>query len=643
MKNSTFLFEIGTEEMPYKSQCILHKSFVLNIKIKLKNFKIKYDKLFYFSTSRRFAIKICNIYQSKIDIKFFKLKFNNLKELLYKSIIFSLKKIKFLKTMKWNSNFAEFIRPVTSITMLLDDEIIQCKIFNINANRFIYGHRFLGKNIITLNHAHQYPDILEKNNFVIANFDKRKEKIICDIHRITTNINGIADLDQRLLKEIAYLVEYPVVLLGKFKKRFLSIPREILICIMKNYQKYFPIYDLNNNLLPYFIFVSNIISNNMKNIIHDNEQVINSRMQDAEFLINIDCKYKLIDRLENLKKVLFQKHLGSMYEKTFRIKKLSAWIANQIGANIKYTERAALLSKCDLTTNIVCEFTEIQGVIGMYYSMYNKEIYDISLAQKEQYYPRFSNDILPTTLISSALSIADKIDTLVGMFGINKNSVTKNDPFYLRRLTIGIIRILINKKLNIDLKDLIKLAISLYKNKLTNILTENNIIKFIFDRLIFFYINKGYNIDEINSILSISKTKLIDFEEKIISVSFLCKLKESKLLISTNRRISNILKKCNYDTSYIFNMSILVNPYEIKLLNFINLLYKKIKSLLNKKCYKDIFLEFIFISKYIENFFKHVMIMVSNNDTRNNRLFLLNKIHNIFLCIADISLLKTKL
>ena len=397
-----------------------------------------------------------------------KIKQEKLEELLPNITESALKKIIIPKSMRWEITNQKFSRPIRNIVLLLDEKIIKGSIFNVTSNNLLYNHICAKEKKIKIKNAKQYPLILFQNNNIIANYEIRKQTVIKKINEIAQNINGFIKNNNFLIEEVTALVESPVALLANFEKRFLKIPKKILRYIIEKQQKCFPVYNFKKDILPYFIFISNIHSKEPVKIIKGNQKVMDARLSDIEFFLKNDRKTKLEDYLISLKKVLFQNNLGSLYSKTLRLKRLIEWIAEYSCSNIQDSIRAAVLSKCDLMTNMVREFPELQGTIGMYYALKDQEKKDVATALKEQYLPSFSGDKLPETILGCSLSIADKIDTLSGMFCLGKIPSSDKDPFALRRLAIGIIRIIIIKNIPLDLKDLIKKSLILYHKKYAN-------------------------------------------------------------------------------------------------------------------------------------------------------------------------------
>lgn len=674
-----FLIEIGTEELPQKMVRLLGESFHKNFKKQLKIKKLKYSCINWYATSRRLAIKINDlvlnkkkIYIIKKENSKFKLKNNEKKKdnkkiitkvknyiiektnyfifnkitnkniqnkILIKLILKCIKKLPIIKFMRFGENEIKFIRPVRSIIILFGEKLITGKIFNVNSKKIIYGHQFMGKKKIFIKSAKQYPDVLFKKGKVIADYEIRKTILKKKIIKIAKKINGIIKLKNYILEELTSLVEWPIVLHGKFNKKFLKLPNKVLLYIIEKKQKYIAVYNAENQLINNFIFISNIQTNKKNKIIFWNEKIIHSILTDAEYFYKIDKKKKLEQYLLNLKKVLFQNSLGNLYEKSKRLQKLSNWIAIQIKANPIQSSRAALLSKCDLATNLVFEFSGTQGDVGMHYALINGEEKNVAIAIKEQYKPNFPNEKIASNIISNVLALADRFDNLVGIIGINKKPNGSQDPFGLRRITNGILRIIIEKKYDLDLNILIEKSIELYNKKLINPKTSQEVLNFILNRLLKFYQNLGYKKNIIQSALIYKTINLIDLDKRIKSINNFSNLKESKILIAINKRISNILKKSKKEIKNNFSTEILKTKEEKDLTIHFFYLKKKIKKLLKNKEYEKALIECSNLNQKINLFFKKVFIFDKNLKIQLNRLILLKNIKNIFLKIANVSLL----
>ncbi|AZP36334.1 Glycine--tRNA ligase beta subunit [Candidatus Annandia adelgestsuga] len=645
----TFLVEIGTEELPAKILKKIAKNFYLNICKYLNKNNISYKKIIWFATSRRIAVKIININKNNLNIKKKKKidKINNknynklyikkkyIKKILLNIIKCSIEEINLPNKMRWGYGKNYFIRPIKNITIILGKDLINTKILNLKSNRIIYGSRFLKNNIIYIKNAYSYPNILFKKGNIIANYYLRKNKIISQIKKISNKIFGIVDLEKKLLEEVTSLIEFPIVLLSKFNINFLKIPNEIILYIIKYIQKCFPIYKKKNQLIPYFIFVSNIELKNKKKIIKKYEQIINNRFHDIIFFLNEDIKKKIINNFFKLKKILFYKNLGSLKDKTIRINHISLWISKIINTKLNLSKRSSFLSKCDLTTNIVKEFSNMQGIMGMYYSKKNNEHKNVSLSIKEQYQPKFFKDKIPFNLISCVLAIADKIDNIIGIIIINKKKKISSDPFALRRSILGIINIIIKNKINININHLIKKTFKIYNIKKEKIDIIN---KFIIKRIFYLYKKKN-NTNFIKSILFNCNMKFYNLKNKIKIISYFRKLKIFNNLISINKRIYNIIKKSKFKINYYIKNVFFIFNEEIYLLNLIKKIKFQIKFAIYNNNINFILLSLINLCIPTNKFFNNIKIFNNNKKIINNRLNILNEILKLTSIVIDKSII----
>ncbi|WP_343192270.1 glycine--tRNA ligase subunit beta [Buchnera aphidicola] len=687
-KQQTLLIELGTEELPAKELYNIHLSFCSNILTQLKLYHIPHGSYTTFATPRRIALKIEQMHTTytdktikkkgpsilnsfdvsgnpscialkwaqscKINIKqAIKIK-NNQGEWLYyekksqtqetynilpKIIYTSIKHINLKTKMRWDNYNHKFSRPIRNICTLFGEKIISINIFNLYSNRILRHHLSMQSRKIIIQHAEQYPDILFKHSNIIAHFNTRKEKIKKDITYLAKKHNGILKFSNMLLEEITSIVESPTALIGKFNKKFLQLPHEILVHIMSHQQKYLSMYNETEQLIPYFIFVSNVISNSTQHIISGNEKVLHSRFADAEFFFKNDSKKKLEDYLPKLKHVLFHQKLGSLYDKTCRIQTLIEWIAPYTQANINHSIRAAQLSKCDLVTNMVCEFPDIQGTIGMYYALQNKEINEIAIAIKEQYQPKLSNDSLPSHPIACALSIADKIDTLSGIFGIQEYPKNDKDPYALKRAAIGILRILIKYNIPINLKKLIEISVNLYQSINEKQNTINTTLKFIIKKCYSIYKKTEYDKNIVTSVLICNITTPIDIDARIKAISHFKTLTIYQSLISINKRISNILKKNTIKLNRHIDNNLVINIEEKNVVKIILYLESTIPHLILNYKYKEALININQLNIPINIFFNKIIINHDNIHIKINRLTILDKIKKLFLKIADFSVL----
>lgn len=677
MQKYTFLVEIGTEELPPKILKKLGCDFADHISSELKKNSIYCIEMQWFASPRHLAVKskigmsnenflcisnpnkdsfhnlsnitdISNNQDVVLVIDDIQKKYNiennhSFHNLLCKIIVAVLMKLTNYEMMRWGEIKIPFIRPIHTVTILLDTYLIRDCFFGINTDRILRGHQFMKNNKIIINHADDYPDILYKQGKVIVDYNKRKEIICLGIKEEAKKIGGIVNIeDNDLIDEITSLVEWPVVLSGKFDNKFLNLPSEIIHYIMKYDQKYFPVYNpINSMLLPYFIFVANIITKNYAQIIIGYENVIKPRLMDAEFFFKKDSRYRLADYMCKLDSVLFHRKLGTLRDKSFRIASLSGWIASKIGEDINQAKRAGYLCKCDLVSNMVFEFPLTQGIIGMYYARRDGESETVALAQKEHYYPRFATDILPTTHISCAVAIADKMDTITGIFGIEELPRGNRDPFALKRSAFGILRILIQKKIPLNLSDLIKESVRLYGLKLINTTVIDDIYLFMYKRLYSWYCMNKFKIDIIKAVLSIDYLNVLNVDARIHAVDAFCSFKkeESTKLCLIYKRIVNIMSNQQISANEDIQNVLLQLPAEIQLVDQIILVEGKIKFFLEKSAYYEILILFITLFIPINNFFDNVVVMDANEMVRKNRLLLLGKIKSLFLQVMDISFL----
>jgi len=561
------------------------------------------------------------------------------KNLLNDIVANALTKLPIPKPMRWADKTVQFIRPVHTVTMLLGDELIEGEILGVASARTIRGHRFLGEKEFEIQHADQYPQLLREKGSVVADFNERKAEILAKSQAKATALGGVADIEESLLEEVTSLVEYPNVLAAKFEERFLSVPAEALVYTMKGDQKYFPIYDKDGKLLPHFIFVSNINPEDPTAIIEGNEKVVRPRLTDAEFFFKTDLKQKLVDRLPRLETVLFQQQLGTLKDKTDRIEQLAGEIAKQIGADEVKAKRAGLLSKCDLMTNMVFEFTDTQGVMGMHYARHDGEDEEVAVALKEQYMPRFAGDELPKSLVASAVALADKFDTLTGIFGIGQAPKGSADPFALRRAALGALRIIVEKNLPLDLEDLVKKSVALFGDKLTNKNVVADVVDFMLGRFRAWYQDEGIAVDVIQAVLARRPTRPADFDARVRAVSHFRTLDSAEALAAANKRVSNILAKADAAIGEI-NLTACVEPAEKALAEAVLVLRTEVQPLIAQSDYTAVLDKLANLRAPVDSFFDNVMVNAEDPALRQNRLAILNTLQGLFLQVADISVLQ---
>ena len=688
MTTQNFLVEIGTEELPPKALKTLATSFADNVEVELNQAGLSFDKIEWFAAPRRLAVKVLNLATQQpskeiekrgpaVSAAFdaegkptkaaegwargcgitveqaeriatdkgewlvhrAKIEGQPTKNLLNDIVANALAKLPIPKPMRWADKTVQFIRPVHTVTMLLGDELIEGEILGVASARTIRGHRFLGEKEFEIQHADQYPQLLREKGSVVADFNERKAEILAKSQAKATALGGVADIEESLLEEVTSLVEYPNVLAAKFEEHFLAVPAEALVYTMKGDQKYFPIYDKDGKLLPHFIFVSNINPEDPTAIIEGNEKVVRPRLTDAEFFFKTDLKQKLVDRLPRLETVLFQQQLGTLKDKTDRIEQLAGEIAKQIGADEAKAKRAGLLSKCDLMTNMVFEFTDTQGVMGMHYARHDGEDEEVAVALNEQYMPRFAGDELPKSLVASAVALADKFDTLTGIFGIGQAPKGSADPFALRRAALGALRIIVEKNLPLDLEDLVKKSAALFGDKLTNQNVVADVVDFMLGRFRAWYQDEGIAVDVIQAVLARRPTRPADFDARVRAVSHFRTLDSAEALAAANKRVSNILAKADAAIGEI-NLTACVEPAEKALAEAVLALRTEVQPLIAKGDYTAVLDKLANLRAPVDSFFDNVMANAEDPALRQNRLAILNTLQGLFLQVADISLLQ---
>ncbi|AVH31664.1 glycine--tRNA ligase subunit beta [Vibrio fluvialis] len=683
-----FLIELGTEELPPKQLRTLAEAFATNFAAELQSADIAHDGVTWYATPRRLALKVANLAEGQpdkvvekrgpaVNVAFDadgnptkaaqgwargngitveqaeRLVTDKGEWLLFKEQVKgqdtsavvvdmaakALANLPIAKPMRWGDKETQFIRPVKTLTILFGNELIEGEILGVKSDRIVRGHRFMGEPEFTIDSAEQYPAILLERGKVIADYETRKAMIIDGAQKAAAELGGIADLEDDLVEEVTSLVEFPVVLTAKFEEKFLKVPAEALVYTMKGDQKYFPVYDANKHLLPNFIFVSNIESKEPRHVIEGNEKVVRPRLADAEFFFNTDRKKPLVDRLPQLENAIFQKELGTIKDKTDRITELAGYIAEQIGADVEKSKRAGLLAKCDLMTSMVFEFTDTQGVMGMHYARHDGEAEEVAVALNEQYMPRFAGDELPSNGVSSALAMADKLDTIVGIFGIGQ-APKGSDPFALRRASLGVLRIIVEYGYNLDLVDLVAKAKSLFGDRLSNDNVEQEVIEFLLGRFRAWYQDEGFSVDIIQAVLARHPTKPADFDQRVKAVSHFRALEAAEALAAANKRVGNILAKFDGELAQDIDLALLQEDAEKALAEAVEVMTEALEPAFSTGNYQQALSQLAGLREPVDAFFDNVMVMADDEALKKNRLTLLNNLRNLFLQIADISLLQ---
>lgn len=694
MKKEDFLVEIQTEELPPKSLLKLGKAFCKEIEERLQKSDLAFADITFFATPRRLAVWVKDLVSMQRDQTIerkgptlslaFDVKGNpspacvgfarscgvlpadlttikneqgewvgyrqkvagkTVNELLPTIVAEAVLSLPVPKRMRWGDGEALFVRPVHSVIMLYGADVIDATILGCHTNRLTSGHLFHAPNTVSITDASSYAAYLATKAYVIPDFEKRREMIRDKaIQCVKKKLQGYGQVyisSEALLDEITGLVEWPVALCGQFDKVFLNLPEEVLISSMQDHQRYFPVVDEKFHLLPYFVTISNIESENSSRVIHGNERVLRARLSDAAFFYETDKNESLDARIERLKGIIFQAKLGTLHDKALRMSHLAVFIAKKMGAEVDHAKRAGWLAKTDLTTNMVGEFPELQGVMGYYYALHDKESDEVAFAIREHYMPRFAGDELPTHVMGQLLALTDRIDTLTGTFGIAQIPTGDKDPFGLRRAALGIIRILIEKNINLDLKEIVEFAFSNYSHPLANIETVDQVLTFIQERLRTWYLDQGVSSDIFAAVVALGINNPLDVHKRIKAVQTFKKLNEADALSVANKRVSNILAKY---TDIIHAKAIDPKLFEVKAENELadQLAVKSqlVKELSQSDQYEEVLLQLAELRQPIDDFFDQVMVMTDDQSRRENRILLLKQLRQLFLNVADIALLQ---
>ncbi|MEI8207865.1 MAG: glycine--tRNA ligase subunit beta [Methylococcales bacterium] len=542
------------------------------------------------------------------------------------------------KRMRWGSFNTEFVRPVHWAVLLYGDQVIDTEILGLKTSNTTLGHRFHAPTKLVINKPEDYQDVLLTQGKVIADIEQRKEIIRAAAQKAAAAVGGIAHIEDDLLEEIAALNEWPVPITGGFDPRYLELPAEVLITTMQTNQKYFPVKNTQGGLLAHFITFSNIESTRPESIQQGNERVVTPRLSDAEFFWNQDRKKTLADRVDSLSNIVFQEKLGTVAEKTHRVIQLSEFIAERLNANVEWAKRAALLAKTDLMTEMVGEFGNLQGLMGRYYALVEGEAPEVAWALEEQYFPKQSGSETASTQIGQVLALAEKIDTLAGIFSAGLIPTGDKDPYALRRAALGILRTLIENNLTLDLVEAMTFSLSLFTHAFDKAATQAAVLEFIFDRLKGYCLDKGYSADEFDAVISVKPVDPLDFIQRLVAVKAFRQLPEADSLAAANKRIRNILKKSDSQPSN--TVGVLVESAEIQLLEVASLSGEDIKPLLAERDYQGTLNRLAQLRGAVDAFFDNVMVMTDDLELRAHRLALLNLLSEQFLTCADISKLQ---
>ncbi|MDN5673963.1 MAG: glycine--tRNA ligase subunit beta [Pseudomonas sp.] len=682
MSAQDFLVELGTEELPPKALATLGDAFLAGIEKGLQAAGLNYTGKQVYAAPRRLAVLIrqldvqqpdrsinidgpplqaafkdgeptqaalgfakkCGVDLSEIDQSGAKLRFSqhipgkSTVSLLPTIVEDSLNDLPIPKRMRWAASREEFVRPTQWLVMLLGDQVVDCTILSQKAGRESRGHRFHHpENVVITTPANYVEDL--RTAYVLADFAERRELISKRTAELAMQQEGTAIVPPALLDEVTALVEWPVPLVCSFEERFLEVPQEALITTMQDNQKYFCLLDVDGKLLPRFITVANIESRDPKQIIEGNEKVVRPRLTDAEFFFKQDKKQPLETFNERLKNVVFQAQLGTVYDKAERVSRLAAFIAPLIGGDAQRAGRAGLLSKCDLATEMVGEFPEMQGVAGYYYALNDGEPQDVALALNEQYMPRGAGAELPQTLTGAAVAIADKLDTLVGIFGIGMLPTGSKDPYALRRAALGVLRILIEKQLDLNLTGAVEFAVKQFGAKVKAAGLAEQVLDFIFDRLRARYEDEGIDVATYLSVRALQPGSALDFDQRVQAVQAFRKLPEAEALAAVNKRVSNLLSKAEGAIAEQVEPKYFDNANEFSLYSAIQQADQAVQPMAAARQYSESLARLAALRDPVDAFFEAVMVNAEDAKVRANRYALLSRLRGLFLGVADISLL----
>ena len=553
----------------------------------------------------------------------------------------ALNRLPIPKRMRWGDSEAQFVRPVHWLVFLLGDQVVPCTLLNAQAGKQTYGHRFHHPQAITLYNPEDYADILKSMGKVVAHFGERRALIKEQVQKTAEALDGTADLDDALLDEVTALNEWPVPIDGTFEQRFLSVPQEALVATMKGHQKYFPVFDRQGRLINHFITIANLESSQPEIIREGNERVIRPRLADAMFFWEQDGRHRLFDQIQKLEHVVFQKQLGSMFDKSVRVASLAAHIAEGIGGDPAMARRAGELSRCDLMTDMVGEFPEMQGIMGRYQALRDGEPEELAQSLDEFYMPRFSGDQLPQSKTGIALALAEKIDTLVGIFGIGMKPTGDKDPFALRRAALGALRILREHALPLNLKQLLEEAERHLGSKVSQANNVDTVYNFMIERLKGIYADAGTSHDLFEAVATVQPESIADFEHRVRAVSDFRKLAAAEALAAANKRIGNILRKADQNVPGAADPELFEMEAERELHEQIEQSAEKIRPLMKAADYGATLQTLSGLRKAVDRFFDDVMVMADDPSVRGNRLALLASLSKQFLQVADLSRLQT--
>ncbi|HKU14524.1 MAG TPA: glycine--tRNA ligase subunit beta [Steroidobacteraceae bacterium] len=688
MSKRDFLFELGTEELPPKSLFTLARALADGIQKGLTTAGIAHGELEWFATPRRLAVRVHEMADKQPDQEIKRqgpavanafdaagqptkaatgfaascgvsvdqlqqvdgpkgrvLLFVGTKKgeptaaLLPGIVTASLDSLPIAKRMRWGAGDAEFVRPVHWAVMLLGTSVVECEILGVRTGKQSRGHRFHAPNPLTIASPAKYLETLEKAH-VVANVAERRERIRSGAVALAQSAGGNAVIEEALLDEVTALVEWPVPLLGRFDQRYLELPQEVPIATMQDHQRYFPVRDAQGGLRNEFIAVANIESRAPEKVRDGNERVVRPRLADAAFFWDSDRRVRLETRRTTLQSVTFQAKLGSLADKTERVARLAVRIAESLGADAALPRRAAELSKCDLLTLMVGEFPELQGLMGKYYAQHDGEAPDVCAALEEQYWPRFAGDRVPETRTGIALALADKLDTLAGIFAIGQKPTGTRDPFGLRRAALGVLRTILERQLDLDLRQLIETAVAAQPVE-KPAQTAEEVWTYIVERLRSSYLegeaDRTVTTEMFDAVLASRAQSVLDIDLRLRALERFLKLSEAESLAAANKRIANILRKAPGDLTGAVDTARLQDGAERQLFEHVLSMERAVNPLFARREYTQALTQLASLRDDVDRFFDSVMVMAEDAEVRANRLGLLLRLRGLFLQFADLS------
>ncbi len=540
------------------------------------------------------------------------------------------------KSMRWGSRKIRFARPIHWFLALFDNEVVKFKIADIESSNVTYGHRFLAPDPMVINHPDEYPEAMRRA-YVIFDHEERKRIIKEQVEEQARKVGGRPDEDEDLLNEVTFLVEYPVATCGRFDEKFLDLPQEVLVTTMKGHQKYFPVFDDEGKLLSYFVVVNNIITDDMDVITRGNERVLKARLADAKFFYEEDKEVPLEEMFEKLKNVVFQEKLGTSYEKVMRFRQIALKLAERLVPDKKEKiDRCAILCKADLESQMVNEFDELQGVMGREYALLQGEDKEVAEGIYEHYLPRFSGDRLPETDTGAIVGIADRIDTIVGCFGIGLIPTGSEDPYGMRRDSLGIIQVILHKGYRLSLSELVNDAARLLEDRMERPAEDvkREVLDFFRQRLYHLWVSEGYRYDLVEAVIEAGFDDIVDAKKRLDALSRLAEEPEFEPLMTTFKRVVNIIPK---DFTYTdVDESLFEKDVERELYQAVKGVEDRVNALIEEGSYEEALRLLASLKEKVDAFFDNVLVMEKDEKKRRNRLSLLNRIARLFGKIADL-------